>query len=160
MNGVDSILSVFLFFGAYHGFKKGFMTELFSLLLVILSCIKGFGVYNQYLPFLIKKFPTYSNLWPSLLFIAICFIAGCLIIGLTKLFKNILNITFLGIFDSILGAIWGTLKFAVLIGILPYGWQKLPLPSLLSFHVFRESSLLVCFQHLLALLLSLSDMLG
>ena len=68
------------------------------------------------------------HLWSISLLVGLLIIGSCLVIVLTKLVKGILHITFLGIFDSIVGAIWGALKVIGLIILTFYGCRLVHVP--------------------------------
>lgn len=42
MSGLDIGLALFIFLGAYHGYKAGFLLESFSLIAVVLGVLIGF----------------------------------------------------------------------------------------------------------------------
>ena len=42
MSGIDIALCIFILIGAYHGYKAGFLLELFSLVAVVLGVLGGF----------------------------------------------------------------------------------------------------------------------
>lgn len=111
MNGLDILLIIPLIWGLYNGLKKGFIVELTSSSLLVLGCIKGVTLFYTFLPILERKLPALATFLPICLAILMLFIGGLVIYLLTKLIKGILVISFLGIFDNLLGGDWGSVKW-------------------------------------------------
>jgi membrane protein required for colicin V production len=118
LNTLDIIITVFLLFGAYHGFKKGFLLEIISLLAFVLAIIGGFKLLHTGMELLDRHFDINGNLLPFVAFIAIfiLIVVGMNLLG--KLLKKVLDLTLLGSVDNIAGLILGALKWAFGISIL------------------------------------------
>lgn len=132
MNGLDILLMLPLILGFYSGFKKGFIAELVASLLCVFGLIKGVALFYELLPIVGRKFPMLAAGLPVYLAILLFLIGGALIYLLTKLIKGICSITLLGIFDNLLGALFGLGKSALLISLLIYFWgcsECTPLPA-------------------------------
>lgn len=142
MHWLDIILTIFLGFGACYGFRRGFSSEFISVFLVAVFCLNGVKIYHQLLEFLCKKYPTYHYLWPISLLVGLLVIGSCLVIVLTRLIRGILHITFLGIFDSIVGAVWGVFKVIGLIILIFYGCRLVHVP-IYNIHVTDHSVFLM-----------------
>lgn len=128
MHWLDITLVIFVGCGAYYGFRRGFSSEFVSVFLVAIFYLNGVGIYHQLLELLNKKYPMYHTLWSISLLVGLLVIGSCLVIVLTKLVKSILHITFLGIFDSIVGAIWGAFKVVGLIVLVFYSCKLMHVP--------------------------------
>lgn len=128
MHWLDIILTIFVGFGACYGFRRGFSSEFVSVFLVAVFCLNGVKIYHQLLELLYKKYPMYHYLWSISLLVGLLVIGSCLVIVLTKLIRGILHITFLGIFDSIAGAVWGVLKVIGLIILIFYSCRLVHVP--------------------------------
>jgi membrane protein required for colicin V production len=118
LNTLDIIILVPLLFGAYHGFKKGFLMEIVSLLAFVLAIIGGFKLLHTGMELLDQHFDINGNLLPYVAFIVIFIL---IVIGLNmlgKMIKKALDMTLLGSVDNIAGLILGTLKWAFGISIL------------------------------------------
>lgn len=120
MNGCDIILAIPLIWGGYHGLKKGFIVELISSLLLVYSSIKGLAFFKLCLPILQNKWPNLMPFLPTALAILLLLLTALVIYCLTKLIKGMLMLTFLGMFDNLLGALFGLLKVAFFISLLMY----------------------------------------
>ncbi|CCM10169.1 Putative uncharacterized protein [Cardinium endosymbiont cEper1 of Encarsia pergandiella] len=140
MNGLDILLIIPLIWGSYNGFKKGFVVELIASSLVVLGCIKGVPMFYTLLPIVKDKLPRLATCLPIGLAVLMLFIGGGVIYFLMKLIKSILVISLLGIFDNLLGALFGLCKVAFFISLLIYCWRLLELTALPS--IYTENSLL------------------
>ena len=130
MNGLDIILIIPLIWGAYNGFKKGFIAELAVSVLMLLSLMKGIKLFHQLLPIVHQKLSILGSCLPVVLAILIVCIGGAIVYLVKKSIKNILDITFLGIFDNIIGAFFGLCKSALLISLLLYCWHSAAIDSI------------------------------
>jgi membrane protein required for colicin V production len=130
MNGLDIVLIILLAWGAYSGFKKGFITELVASLLLLFGFIKGIAIFYELLPIVENNLPILVICFPIFLAILMFLIGSVLIYLLTKVIKSILSITLLGIFDYVLGALLGLCKSALLISLFIYFWSCSTLPPL------------------------------
>lgn len=118
MSTIDIVIIIPILFGAYHGFRKGFLMEIISLLAFILAIIGGFKLLHLGMEFIDKYFEINGNLLPYIAFLVIFIL---IIVGLTllgKMFKKILDLTLLGSVDSLAGSILGCLKWAFGISVL------------------------------------------
>ena len=118
MNTLDIILLVILGFGAISGFRKGFIMEIVSILALIVAVIGAFKLLREGMEFLQENFELSGKLLPYLTFIII-FIAIVIIVNLIgKAVKKMLDMTLLGSFDNLAGAIIGIFKWAFGISVL------------------------------------------
>ncbi|WP_419241645.1 CvpA family protein [Cardinium endosymbiont of Nabis limbatus] len=140
MNGLDILLIIPLTWGLYNGLKKGFMVELISSALLLFGFIKGVALFYALLPIIEAQLPTLAPFLPISLAILMLFIGGVVIYLLTKLIKGILAISLLGIFDNLLGGVFGLCKVSFFISLLIYFYSCLDLSSLPSIHT--DNSLL------------------
>ncbi len=122
MNVLDIIILVPIAYGLVRGLIKGFVHELTSLV-AIAAGVVGAKIWA---PALAVQLATWFNMQPKiaqplsylLLFIAI---ALCLhLVG--KLFEKILKTISLGGVNKLLGALFGCLKFALVVSILLNGF--------------------------------------
>lgn len=122
MNGLDILLIIPLIWGGYNGLKKGVIVELISSSLLLFGFIKGIALFYTLLPIIESKIPTLATFIPICLAILMLFTGGLVIYLLTKLIKGIIAISLLGIFDNLLGGIFGLCKVAFFISLLIYFW--------------------------------------
>ena len=118
MSKVDIALSLILAVGAYLGYKRGFLMELFYLVAIVLGIFVGFKLMGWGMDFLQREFNADKSFLPYLSFIIIFVLVLLLVIFLGQRIKNSVDQTFLGKVDSIAGAAIGLLKFAFCISIL------------------------------------------
>ncbi|WP_342265732.1 CvpA family protein [Cardinium endosymbiont of Philonthus spinipes] len=140
MNGLDILLMIPLIWGGYNGLKKGFVVELISSLLLILGCIKGVTLFYTLLPIVEHKLPALAAILPTSLALLMLFIGGLVIYFLTKLIREVVVISFLGIFDNMLGGLFGLCKVAFFISLLIYFWGCVGLSAFSS--IYTDHSLL------------------
>lgn len=118
MNTLDLILLAPLAYGAYNGFKKGFILEIISIVSFILAVIGSFALLQWGIDLLNQYFDINSQLLPYVAFILI-FIGIVIVVNLIgKLFKKIIDFTLLGPVDKMAGAIVSLLKWAFGLSIM------------------------------------------
>jgi len=118
LSTLDIILIVILGFGAISGFRKGFVMEVVSILAFILAIIGAFKLLQVGMDFIQENFQLTGKLLPYLTFILI-FIAIVILVNLVgKSVKKMLDMTLLGSFDSLAGAIVGLFKWTFGISVL------------------------------------------
>lgn len=119
MNLIDLIFSFFLIFYTYKGYKKGLIIGFVSLFSFIVSIILSLNFSNFFSDLLVKFFPESNNLLIGFISIIATFIISYLIINwITKSLKNLIDLTFIGFFDDISGAVFGFVKSALIISFL------------------------------------------
>ncbi len=118
MNYIDIILVIPLMWGAYKGYKKGLVTEIASLVALLLGiwgAIKFSGMTSD---FLASSFDFTSEYLPIIAF-ALTFVV--IVIGVhlvAKLVDKLVKAVALGLVNRILGSVFGALKFAFIISII------------------------------------------
>jgi membrane protein required for colicin V production len=112
MNAIDLIVLIPIAFGAYRGFTKGLLMELVTLLALILATIISFKFLHQGIELITPYIGKNESIIPLVAFLLIFVIVVVGITLLGKTFKTILEMTILGSFDKIAGAIVGALKWA------------------------------------------------
>ena len=113
MKALDIILIIILLFGAYRGFQKGLVVELFGLLAFILAIFVGVIMMEVGTEFLTKYIQGYEKLLPYLAFLLIFILVILTMKFLAWLLKKGLNLTPLGTVDNLAGAILGILKWSL-----------------------------------------------
>jgi membrane protein required for colicin V production len=115
---LDIILLVPLLLGAYLGFKRGLLLELVGLVALVLAILGAFKLLHTGIEFLNQYIPKYGNFVPFVAFIGI-FIGILILINLLgHLTKKLMDLTLLGSFDYIAGAILGIFKWAFLVSVV------------------------------------------
>lgn len=118
MKTLDIILLVPLVFGAVLGYRKGLLIELIGIVAFVLAIIAGFKLMEVGMVYLDQYIEGFNELLPFLSFIIIFLAIIILINMLGKLLKKMIDMTILGGFDSIAGAIVGIAKWAIGVSIL------------------------------------------
>ncbi|MTI41293.1 CvpA family protein [Fulvivirga lutimaris] len=118
MNTLDIIILAPLLFGAYRGFKKGFVLEIVAIVSFVLAIIGGFKLMHWGMDLIDQYFDISGELLPYISFIVI-FIGIILLTNLVgKVFKKILDLTLLGTVDNLAGAVLSVIKWAFGISVL------------------------------------------
>lgn len=112
MSTLDIILLIPLIYGAYRGFRKGFLLEVIAILAFIFAIIGGFKLLHLGMDFLNEYFNISGALLPYVAFILIFILIILLINLLGKLLKKVLDLTLLGAVDNMAGAILSVIKWA------------------------------------------------
>ncbi len=118
MRTLDLILLVPLLIGAYTGYKRGLIMELIGIIALILAVMGAFKLLHTGIEFLSKYIPEYSNFIPFIAFIGIFIGILILVNMLGRMTKKFLDLTILGAFDNIIGALIGIFKWAFLVSVV------------------------------------------
>ncbi|MEM1406217.1 MAG: CvpA family protein [Bacteroidota bacterium] len=118
MNIFDVVIIGFLVFGAFKGYRKGFLLEAIAILSFILAIIGGFRLLHWGMSVLDEHFDINGELLPylSFLLIFIVIVVGMNFIG--RFLKKIIDMTLLGSVDNLAGALLAVLKWAFGISVI------------------------------------------
>jgi membrane protein required for colicin V production len=112
LKSLDILLLILLVWGAYSGFKKGFVSEVFSLGAFFLATIGSVKLMDCFAGFLKQCNGNLGNFAPYLAFVLI-FLGIVVAITLAgRVFKYLINMTILGWVDRLMGAVLGIFKWA------------------------------------------------
>ena len=111
MSKIDIVIAILLALGAFMGYKKGFLMELFFLCAIILGVFIGFRLMGAGVDYLHKEFNADTTLLPYLSFLIIFVLVVILVTILGRNIKSLVDTTFLGSVDALAGAILGALKY-------------------------------------------------
>jgi membrane protein required for colicin V production len=125
MNDIDIVLSLVLLIGLVRGFIKGFVFEIAILGSLFLGTYAAFHFAYIIQPYLLKigKMNPHTLAYVSFLVMFLLVAVG--IYFLAKLFTGLVNIAALGIFNKILGALFGLLKYAFISSLILYFFNQL-----------------------------------
>lgn len=112
MSKIDIAITVVLALGAYFGYKKGFLAELFFFTALVLGVLIGFKFTGLGVEYLHKRFNADTEFLPYLSFFLIFIVVVILVIFIGSRIKHLMDDTFLGKVDAIAGALLGMLKYA------------------------------------------------
>lgn len=112
MSKIDIVLSLLLILGAYLGYKRGFLAELFFVGALILGVLMSFKFMGWLMDYLHKQFNADTVFLPYLSFLIIFIVVVITVIFIGKRIHHLMDDTFLGRVDAIAGAILGVIKYA------------------------------------------------
>ncbi len=125
MNMFDLIILVPLLIGAYKGFKDGLIIEIFSFLALILAIIGGFKLLHVVMEYMRDNWDIDGEWLPFVAFLLI-FIAIVLLTNVAgKTLSKVVQLTFLGVFDKLGGAVLAVFKYALGLSILIWILDKM-----------------------------------
>lgn len=123
MSYLDIVLCIPLIWGLYKGFTKGLIIQVASLLALILGIYGAIMFSNLTQELLTSNFRIENKYVPITSF-AVTFIG--IVIGvhfLGKMIEKMINMIALGIFNKLLGAVFGLLKMALLLSALVFVFE-------------------------------------
>ncbi len=124
MSKIDIVITLLLVLGAYFGYKRGFLAELFFLAALILGVFIGFKLTGWGVEYLHKHFNADTAFLPYLSFLIIFIGVVVLVIFIGGRIKHLMDQSFLGKVDSIAGAILGVMKYAFCASVIFWLTEK------------------------------------
>lgn len=118
MNTVDIIIAIILFFGLVKGFLKGLFVEITSLVGLVLG-VYGAIHFSYFLADILESKVSWDPSMIQLVSFAGTFLV--IVIALTlmgKMLTKIADTIALGFFNKILGAVFGALKYGLIVSVL------------------------------------------
>lgn len=112
MSKIDIGITLLLALGAYLGYKRGFLAELFFLAALVLGILIGFKFTGFGVAYLHKEFNADTVFLPYLSFFVIFILVVVLVVFIGNRIKHLMDNTFLGRVDSMAGAVLGAMKYA------------------------------------------------
>ena len=132
MNKADLVIAIILAVGAFLGYKRVFLMELFFLVALIAGVLLGFKLMGWGVEVLAREFNADTKVLPYLSFLIIFILVLLLVLFIGNRVKNSLDKTFLGKVDAVAGAILGLLKYAFSISIIIWIFESFNLDWLNS----------------------------
>ncbi len=118
MGVLDIVLLVILLFGAVRGFMNGFFVEIASLVSLALGLYGAIHFSYFVADFLVDKFE-WSEKTIQIVAFAITFVIIVTVISLSgKLLTKIADKIALGVFNKILGALFGIMKLGLILSVV------------------------------------------
>lgn len=118
MKVVDIVILVVLILGAFRGFQKGLLLELIGLAAFVVGIIGAFKLMPLGVVVLEGLFGELSGLLPFISFIVIFVLIVLLLNLLGLILKKTIDMTIMGSFDDLAGALAGLVKWAFSISFL------------------------------------------
>lgn len=118
MSKVDIVLLIFAVFGAWGGYKEGFLMEVVSILGLILGIFLGFKLMGEGMIILEEEFNIDRSTLPYISFIVIFIGVVLLVRVLGSLLRASLDKSFLGSVDQALGGVLGVFRTLFMISVV------------------------------------------
>jgi len=125
MNLLDLILAIPLLWGAYRGFKRGFIFEIFMLIGLILGLYIAFKFSSLLNGWVSKMVDAGSAVIPYLSFFIVFAAILLILILFAKLLENILKAVSLNALNKVAGAVLGIIKFALVLSVILWSFKAL-----------------------------------
>ena len=118
MNTIDIVLGALILFGAVRGFMKGLFVEVASLVALIAG-VYGAIHFSGYMAQFLDEKVDWDEKYINVVAFAATFVVIVLLIALAgKAFTKLADFASLGILNKILGAVFGALKFGLILSVL------------------------------------------
>ncbi|MDX2189967.1 MAG: CvpA family protein [Bacteroidota bacterium] len=119
MKPIDWIILLPLIFGAYEGYKKGFVMMLTGVLAIVLGVAGAFELLFLGIKYLEKILPNMPHILPIISFLVIFVLIVVAVYLLGMILKKALDLTiFAGKLDNVAGSIVGVVQWAFITGVL------------------------------------------
>jgi membrane protein required for colicin V production len=117
MNFIDIILIVPLAYAAWHGFKKGFIIELFTLLALLVGIYAGIHFSDWTAKIIRDSFDIEGKYLPVVAF-SITFLAvGAMVYFAGKMLEKMIKVVNLGPLNKLFGVVFGLIKMLYTLSI-------------------------------------------
>lgn len=118
MNYIDIVIGALLVYGVVRGFVKGLFVEIASILALIVG-IYGAIHFSYYIGDYLQQKVEWDQRYISLIAFALTFIVIIIAVSfIGKLLTKIANFAALGFINKLLGAAFGGLKIAIILGAI------------------------------------------
>ncbi|HUX55125.1 MAG TPA: CvpA family protein [Williamwhitmania sp.] len=121
MNYFDIIIGILLIIGAIRGFIKGFVSQLFGILALVVGIFAAIKFSSWAADKLVIWFHIQSELLPIISFLVVFGVIAVALILVGKLFDKVLEAASLGIINRLAGSIFAILKTALIISVVLWG---------------------------------------
>jgi membrane protein required for colicin V production len=117
MSWFDIIVVCMILFGAYRGYKEGFLMELFSLLAIVLGILGAFKLLGVALIFLTERFDIDEKILPYVAFGVVFLIIVIVVTLIGRTLRLSIDKSFLGRVDQIAGSLLGAVKTLFMVSV-------------------------------------------
>lgn len=118
MSKIDLVLVLFVAFGAWSGYRHGFLLELFSVLALVLGILGAFKLMSMGIEYLEQNLEMDQRLLPFVSFALIFLAILGLVTWLGRRLRNSIDKTFLGKVDQWMGLGLGAFKTLFVLSVL------------------------------------------
>ena len=116
MNFLDIFIVLAIIYGAWFGFKKGFIIEVFTFLALFLGLYAGIRFSDFLSGLLLDWFDSKSKYLPVISFTILFLMAGAMVYFAGKTIEKMVKVVRLSLINKLAGGLFGALKFALLLG--------------------------------------------
>jgi membrane protein required for colicin V production len=110
MEILDILLIIPLLYGAWKGFQKGFIMELFTILALVVGLYAAFNFSDKFSKHMEFGKEAHSYM-PAISFIVLFLLVGAMVYFGGKALEQVLKIAQLSAFNKVIGATLGTVKW-------------------------------------------------
>ena len=118
MNFLDLFIVAAIGFGAWRGFSKGLVIELFGFIALFLGLYGGIHFSDMAAGFLKESVGVESEYLPSIAFTITFLAIGAMVYFAGKTFEKLLKVARLSVFNRIGGAAFGAAKWMFIVGAI------------------------------------------
>ena len=118
MKMLDLIILLPLIYGAYKGYKRGFIMSLFMLLAVIVGLYVAFHFTDVIVDYGMKHYEWTSKYISPITFLSLFLVVGAGIYFGGKVLESVIKLAKLSVFNSLAGALLGLLQWTYFVGSL------------------------------------------
>lgn len=118
MNYFDVIIIIPLLWGAYKGFRKGFIIEIASFIALGLGIWGGMKFSSISAKYLSEAFDIAENIMPLISFAVTFILIVIVVFTLAKMLQKVISMVALGFVNKAAGALFGTLKFGLIMSVV------------------------------------------
>jgi membrane protein required for colicin V production len=118
LSTIDIVIIVIVLFGAYRGYKDGFLMGVVTLIALVLGVFGAFKLTGEGMEFLQEHFNADKDILPYLSFFLIFITIVVLVTLVGKFFRHTIDKTFLGRIDESAGALLGALKTLFMLSVV------------------------------------------
>lgn len=118
MGFLDVAFAIAIIYGAWKGFKKGFIIELFTFLALFLGLYAGIHFSDFMAEILTKNFTIENKYLPTVAFTIIFLIVGAAVYFGGLAIEKVIKIVQLSLVNKLLGVLLGSLKMVFVLGAI------------------------------------------
>lgn len=115
---IDTIILILLVLGAIGGYRNGFISEITSLIALLLGFVAAYHFSGITAEFLTEILGVGGRFLSIMAFIITLILVMMLIMGIGKLIEKFTESLMLGFFNRLAGAVFGWLKSALILSLL------------------------------------------
>jgi len=142
MNYLDFILLIPVFFGAWKGFKKGFIIEVFTFL-ALFAGLYGAIHFTDFIAEILKeKLSVESEYMPIIAFVLTFLMVGAMVYFLGKMLEKAISLVALSTFNKFAGLIFGSIKLLIVSGMIVVVLESVDQKDNIISRDLKKSSLL------------------